>query len=692
LGHSALPVVSHNYWAFLSYCSHDRAAARWLQRALETYVVPRRLVGRPTPAGLAPKRFHPIFRDRTELPADADLGARIETALAQSAYLIVICSPHAAKSRWVEKEILAFRTLHGAARIFSVLVAGRPTDSHHDCFPPALRYHSEFGESLGGPEPIAVDLRPGGDGRRMGRLKLLAGMLGVGLDELVRRDTQRRHRLLIVITGAALAGMAVTGVLAMSAYLARNEARRQQAHAESLIEFMLTDLRKKLEPGGHLEFMDGVGKEALTYYRAQNPGELDAQSLGRRARALRLMGEISVQRGDLGDALKSFEQASATTGELVARAPNDGLSIFNHAQNVFWAGEIARQRGDIPRAEASFLHYRRLAEQLTAIDPANNDWRIEVAYADTALGGLFLQNGHLGEAAAAFERSLFAFGDLARRLPGNLDSQYAFGQGHAWLADTLERQGRVLPARAHRETELAIYRDILTKDATFRQAKFSTIVALGSMGRMKTIGGDIKGALDDFGNSAERAEALLINERENMDLTAVVAVTQIEFGETLLGNGQVNSARGAQQRGAALIDKVLARDGTVALWRTYRDRAALLEAAIAGQVGEHTQALRLDQDVLRRFAAQDTGANTDRFWLLERCRLQTGDELAALGRLEDAREDWGAITKSLSGPAQSYEPKLLVILEAAHMRLGHTTAAEVIAERLRDMFEPAGGG
>ena len=109
---------THRYWAFLSYSSHDLAIAQWLHRALENYVVPRRFVGVPTPVGPAPRRFRPIFHDRTELPADSDLGASIERALEQSAYLIVICSPQAAESHWVEKEIVAFRSVHGGPRVF----------------------------------------------------------------------------------------------------------------------------------------------------------------------------------------------------------------------------------------------------------------------------------------------------------------------------------------------------------------------------------------------------------------------------------------------------------------------------------------------------------------------------------------------------------------------------------------------
>lgn len=684
-----MSTLSPAYWAFLSYCSHDGAAARWLQRALETYSLPSRFVGVPTAGGPAPKRFRPIFRDRTELAADADLGARIEGALAQSVYLIVLCSPQAAESRWVDKEIVYFRALHGARSILSVIVGDKPTRDHRDCFPPALRYHAASNNSPELPEPIAVDLRPGGDGRRMGRLKLVAGMLGVGLDELVRRDAHRRQRRLVAIAAGSVTGMAIMGALAAVAVVARNEAQRQRGHAEGLIEFMLTDLRKTLEPGGHLNFMDGVGTEALKYYSAQNPSELDAQSLGRRARALRLMGEISVERGNLGEALNRFEQASGTTAELLARSPNDGQSIFNHSQNVFWVGEIARQRGDMAKAEVSFQEYRRLAEHLIVIAPDNNEWRAEVGYAESALGVLFLRTGRAAEATGPFERSLAIDDELARRIPGDPTQRLNLGQGHAWLADALEMQGRLTQARSHRNTELAIYRAVLAGDPTIRQAKSSTIVALESLGRMNMIGGDLNGALDDFSRSAAQADALLTNEPENMDLTSLAATAQLELGEALLLANRASDARAAQQNAAALLEKALARDGSSVTWRGYRDRAVLLQAGIVGRLGERVQALRLDQEVLDRLGRQsNTGVNTEPFWLLERCRLQTGDDLAAMGRLAEARESWGAITKSLSGPPESHEPKLLVILEAAQMRLGQPAAAEGIAKRLSDMFRP----
>jgi len=641
-----------------------------------------------TPAGPAPRRFRPIFRDRTELAADPDLAAQITSALKKSAYLIVLCSPHGASSHWVDEEITLFRSLHDSSRILSVILDGSPKDEQEGCFPPALRYRS-ISSAPNRAEPIAADLRPGGDGRRMVRLKLVAGMLGVGLDELVRRDAQRRNRQLVAVTTASLGGLAVMAILAAAAVIGRNEAQRQRAQAEGLIEFMLTDLRKKLEPGGRLDAMDGVSSEALRYYRAQNTADLDAQSLGRRARALRLMGEVTLQRGDLSDALNNFEQAAATTAELLERSPEDGQIVFNHAQNVFWVGEIARQRGNIAKSEVSFRSYLDLARRLTRIDSRNDDWWAEVAYAESALGVLFLQEGRAPEAYDAFASSLGVVEGLAHRKPDDPSLQVELGQGHAWLADALQKQGRLAETRSHAETELKIYRAILAKDPTIRQAKFSTIDALQTIGRLAALQGNKEAALAAFTESSQRAEALLDGERDNMDSVAVAALTHVTAGETFLASGSLGPARAAQRRADELLKAVLAHDSGVALWRNYRDRADLLAAAIAAVSGEPDRALLLDRSVLARLDTPESAKpNTEAFWLLSRALLQTGEDLAALRRSGEAKEQWNVVIKNLSGPIESYEPRLIEVLASAESRLGRTADAQLATKRLQNLFQP----
>src|SRR5579884_1014926 len=194
------------YWAFLSYSHRDKPWGDWLHKALETYRVPKALVGRPSRDGVVPAHIFPIFRDREELPVAADLSANIDAALRQSRYLIVICSPRSAKSRWVNEEVLNYKRLGRADRVLALIVDGEPNASEpkpgfsaeDECFPPALRFEvGARGElSRSQTEPIAADARGGSDGKSNAKLKLLAGLLGVNFDDLKQRENERRIRRL----------------------------------------------------------------------------------------------------------------------------------------------------------------------------------------------------------------------------------------------------------------------------------------------------------------------------------------------------------------------------------------------------------------------------------------------------------------------------------------------------------------
>jgi hypothetical protein len=105
------------YWAFISYSHADKPFADWLHRSLERYRVPKQIFSQSVGLVEIPKRVFPIFRDREELPASADLSHRINEALRLSRSLIVICSPNSARSRWVNEEIRFFKSLGREDRV-----------------------------------------------------------------------------------------------------------------------------------------------------------------------------------------------------------------------------------------------------------------------------------------------------------------------------------------------------------------------------------------------------------------------------------------------------------------------------------------------------------------------------------------------------------------------------------------------
>ncbi|MDX1555482.1 MAG: toll/interleukin-1 receptor domain-containing protein, partial [Xanthomonadales bacterium] len=371
------------YSAFISYSHTDERWARWLQRAIERYTVPRRLRGTVGVHGPVPETLRPVFRDREELASSSDLNSTLKERLQDSRFLVVICSPAAARSRWVAEEILEFKRAGGSNRVLSLIVDGEPNaGDERECFPWPLKFaldhHGNLGETPN--EVIAADLRPGMDGKPLARLKLLAGLLGVDLDALRQREQQRRYRILAATTIAALAGMALTGWLAWSAMIARDDAQRRQSQAEDLIEFMLSDLHSELEKVGRIEALGAAAQKASEYFATLSPRDMTEDALRSSGRALRQLGDIHRTQFQWDQALDAFSEALLLDRELLLRAPNDPELIYNVGQSEFWVGYVAFERNDYERAKLHFQQYLEVSQTLYDMNPTNLDWVMELSY------------------------------------------------------------------------------------------------------------------------------------------------------------------------------------------------------------------------------------------------------------------------------------------------------------------------
>ena len=235
-GQTAGTSGSYKYKAFISYSHRDRAWVDWLHKALEGYRIPKRLVGNPGRDGPIPARLFPIFRDREELSSSPDLNDQIKAALVQSAYLIVICSPNSADSLWVNEEILTFKRIARENRVLAFIIGGEPDaadkagmDVKRECFPRSLKYKLGSDGDCGvvRAEPIAADARREGDGRENAKLKLVAGLLGIGYDTLKRREVEARRVRVQILGATVIAVMAL--FFTVIAYFLIGEARDASA-------------------------------------------------------------------------------------------------------------------------------------------------------------------------------------------------------------------------------------------------------------------------------------------------------------------------------------------------------------------------------------------------------------------------------------------------------------------------------
>jgi tetratricopeptide (TPR) repeat protein len=536
------------YVAFISYSHKDAAMGRWLHRKLEGYRLPKRLVGTEGEDGEVPARLTPIFRDRDELPAAGDLSERVRAALAVSKNLIVICSPHSAASPWVAKEIVTFRELHPDRPIFTAIVEGEP----EQCFSQALL--------AGGAEPLAADLRKKGDGHRLGLLKLVAGLAGVGLDALVQRDAARRIRRVTYVTAVALAAMLVMALLTAFALNARAEAQRQRAEAEGLVEFMLTDLRDRLKGVGRLDVLTAVNRRALDHYQKQDLEGLPAQSLERRARILHAMGEDDEKRDNLPRALTQFEEARRTTAVLLQENPGDPDRIFAHSQSEYYVGLIAWRTQHVDAAQAAFQSYAALARKLIAIDPNNPDWLMEGGYAESNLATLLLRDrGDSVAAGNGFRRSVAYFRSASRLNPDDLDKLWDIADGHAWVADCYRAQRKYGEAFAAREQQAAVLRFLRSKDpANVKYTRGWLANALG-FAQIELDSGRAEAASKRLKTAFEMAAALARQDPENKELEKQRIATGL-----FLAKARIRVARNA---GSGQGVEELLRDCTTATAR-----------------------------------------------------------------------------------------------------------------------------
>ncbi len=201
------------YDAFISYrhCELDSFISENLHKKLESYKMPRSVVAK-IPSGR--QSVERIFRDEAELPLSGNLSDPITTALDNSEFLIVICTPRLRESQWCAKEIETFVATHDREHVLLVLAEGEPDES----FPEILLHEERTVKDANGNditvtvdrEPLAADCRGEDNRERLKKLddvvlKLYAAIFGLNYDDLRRRHHEREVRRRIAIASAAFA-------------------------------------------------------------------------------------------------------------------------------------------------------------------------------------------------------------------------------------------------------------------------------------------------------------------------------------------------------------------------------------------------------------------------------------------------------------------------------------------------------
>lgn len=388
---SPSPANSFRYKAFISYSWKDKAAAEALHHALETWRSPKALGGMEA-------SLRPIFRDRDEEAAGANLRAAIEDGLDNSEFLIVLCSPHSAGSKWVAKEIAYFRKRRTPNNVLCYIIAGDPAK---DCFPQTILFESTVDGAVSDTPieaPLAADARSEGDGPRLARLKLIAALLGVGLDALIQRDQQRRVKRLRALLGFASAIAVGFAGVAAYALIQRNiaveneaRAKRESLKAERTAEFMVSlfEVPDPSESRGR----DVTAKEILDKGVATIETDLAAEP-DVQASLMHTMGRSYTGLGLYPDAARLL--AVARDKRAVAKAdPADVFATENALARALF------EAGDLDGAQEIYEKLVKEAEDAVA----KGGWRVDYATALIGMGETTVYRDMPEEAQSYYERA-----------------------------------------------------------------------------------------------------------------------------------------------------------------------------------------------------------------------------------------------------------------------------------------------
>lgn len=225
--------MEKKYYAFISYSRRNSKGAAYVHRQLEHFRVPVKYVLEENRPGNQ-KFLRPVFRDKRDLEtSEGSFTVHIKQAIADSRYLIVVCSPEAASSVWVNDEVKHFLATHNQdySAVVPIILRGEPgAGSGEECLPEALRHDAITSRNL--PSMIPDEGDSVKSGWENGVVQALSYMLKVKREKIKATVDAEKLRQAKIYAVIGIVAAVVFAVLTAWAIRAEREATANEKAAQ----------------------------------------------------------------------------------------------------------------------------------------------------------------------------------------------------------------------------------------------------------------------------------------------------------------------------------------------------------------------------------------------------------------------------------------------------------------------------
>jgi tetratricopeptide (TPR) repeat protein len=412
------------------------------------------------------------------------------------------------------------------------------------------------------------------------------------IDAQRRKEERRRRNLLIAVSAGCAIALVLAGVsyrqyraasrardrekaaLAISreSERAANEAR---GSADNLINYMLVDLRVKLQPIGRLDLLENLGQQVSSYLDRLPEKTLTPDRLRQKGLLLLNLGDVLVSQGKSDQALQNYQQSLQIAQRLTDKDPSNtawqGVLVVSYEK----IGDVLSNQGKLDQAFQSYQQELQIYQLLADKDPSNIESLSGLAGTYERIGDVFSNQGKLDQALQKYQQGLQITQRLADKDPSNVVWQHDLEASDVRIGDVFFLQGTLDRALQNYQQALQISQLLTDKDPSNTNWQGDRVASNERIGHLLFCQGKLDQALQDYQQELQIAQLLTDKDPSNVGWQRALALSYSEVGDVLFCQGKSDQALQNYQQGLQITQRLADKDPSNTDWQC--DRVASYE-------------------------------------------------------------------------------------------------------------------